>query len=52
MGTRSELVTLLSFMDVTGVRPVIDRVLPLADARAGFEAMIGGEVFGKVVFTV
>jgi NADPH:quinone reductase-like Zn-dependent oxidoreductase len=52
MGTRSELAALLSFMDVTGVRPVIDRVLPLADARAGFEAMIDGDVFGKVVFTV
>jgi NADPH:quinone reductase-like Zn-dependent oxidoreductase len=52
MGTRSELGELLSFMDVTGVRPVIDRVLPLSDAREGFEAMIRGDVFGKVVFTV
>jgi NADPH:quinone reductase-like Zn-dependent oxidoreductase len=51
MGTRAELSKLLNFMDVTGVRPVIDRVLPLSDAREGFKAMIDGDVFGKVVFT-
>ena len=33
------------------MRPLIDRTLPLAEARDGFAAMIGGEVFGKVVFT-
>jgi hypothetical protein len=25
-------------------------VLPLSDAREGFEAMLEGDVFGKVVF--
>jgi NADPH:quinone reductase-like Zn-dependent oxidoreductase len=34
------------------VRPTIDRVLPLAEARDGFAAMINGDLFGKVVFTV
>jgi len=52
MGTRAELGALLNFMDVTGVRPVIDRVLPLSEAREGFKAMIDGDVFGKVVFTI
>ena len=33
------------------MRPVIDRVLPL-EARAGFEALGAGEVFGKVVLTL
>jgi hypothetical protein len=28
---------------------LIDRVLPLAEAREGFEAMIRGDLFGKVV---
>jgi NADPH:quinone reductase-like Zn-dependent oxidoreductase len=37
---------------VTGVRPTIDRVLPLSDARNGFAAMVSGNIFGKVVFTV
>jgi NADPH:quinone reductase-like Zn-dependent oxidoreductase len=37
---------------VTGVRPTIDRVLPLSEAREGFAAMAAGDMFGKVVFTV
>jgi NADPH:quinone reductase-like Zn-dependent oxidoreductase len=49
MGTRQELVELLNFMVVSGVRPIIDRVLPLASAREGFEALASGDVFGKVV---
>jgi NADPH:quinone reductase-like Zn-dependent oxidoreductase len=52
MGNRAELGALLNFLDVTGVRPVIDRVLPLSEAREGFDAMNRGDVFGKVVFTV
>ncbi len=51
MGTRGELASLISMMDATGVRPVIDRVLPMEDARQGFEAMASGDVFGKIVFT-
>jgi NADPH:quinone reductase-like Zn-dependent oxidoreductase len=51
MGTRSELASLVSMMDATGVRPVIDRVLPMDRAADGFEAMATGEVFGKIVFT-
>jgi len=31
---------------------VIDRVLPLAKARDGLAAMIAGDHFGKIVFTV
>ncbi len=52
MGTRTELEQLLSFLDASGVRPVVDSVRPLADARAGFASMAAGDVFGKVVFTV
>jgi NADPH:quinone reductase-like Zn-dependent oxidoreductase len=52
MGTRDELSRLIAFCEHTGVRPVIDRVLPLRDAREGFAAMERGEVFGKVVLTV
>lgn len=51
MGTRAELARLIQFCATTGVRPVIDRTLPLEQARAGFAAMIDGELFGKVVFT-
>lgn len=51
MGTRDELASLVTMLDATGVRPVIDRVLPMTDARDGFAAMAEGDVFGKVVFT-
>ena len=51
MGTRDELARLIQLCDTTGVRPVIDRVLPLEQAREGFAAMVDGELFGKVVFT-
>ena len=51
MGTRAELAALTELLDVSGVRPVIDRVLPMERAADGFAAMNGGDVFGKVVFT-
>jgi NADPH:quinone reductase-like Zn-dependent oxidoreductase len=51
MGTKDELADLLAFCAVTGVRPVIDSVLPLDRAREGFEHLARGEVFGKIVLT-
>ena len=51
MGSRDQLARLARFCEQTGVRPLIDRVLPLADARDGFAAMAAGDLFGKVVFT-
>jgi NADPH:quinone reductase-like Zn-dependent oxidoreductase len=51
MGTRDELSRLLQLCMVTGVRPVIDRSMPLEQARDGFAALLAGEVFGKIVFT-
>ncbi|MFF0577115.1 zinc-binding dehydrogenase [Streptosporangium saharense] len=51
MGTREQLGRLARFLEQTGARPVIDRVLPLAEARSGFAAMRDGDVFGKIVFT-
>ena len=52
MGTRDELKALAQMLDLTGSRPVIDRVLPIGDARDGFQAMVDGDLFGKVVFTL
>ncbi|WP_234375498.1 zinc-binding dehydrogenase, partial [Streptomyces sp. CB01373] len=51
MGTKDELEDLLSFCAATGVRPVIDEVLPLDRAREGFERLESGGHFGKVVLT-
>jgi NADPH:quinone reductase-like Zn-dependent oxidoreductase len=52
MGTRDELERLIRFCEVTGVRPLVDEAMPLAEARRGFERMAAGELFGKIVFTL
>ncbi|MEV6674905.1 zinc-binding dehydrogenase [Streptomyces sp. NPDC051162] len=52
MGSKEELAGLLSFCAATGVRPVIDSVLPLDRVPEGIEKMAGGDLFGKVVLTV
>ncbi len=50
MGTRDELEKLARLCETSGIRPQIDRVLPLSEAREGFEAMAAGDLFGKIVF--
>jgi NADPH:quinone reductase-like Zn-dependent oxidoreductase len=52
MGTRDELERLARLLVTSGVRPVIHATMPLAEARAGFAAMVEGDHFGKLVFTV
>ena len=52
MGSRDELARLARFVTLHGLEPVVDSVLPLAQARDGFARMAQGELFGKVVFTV
>jgi NADPH:quinone reductase-like Zn-dependent oxidoreductase len=52
MGTREELERLMRLCVDRDVRPVIHSTLPLADARQGFQAMLAGDVVGKIVFTV
>ncbi len=47
--TRAELVAMLRMMEATGVRPVIDRVLPLNDIHKAFQLMIDGALTGKLV---
>jgi NADPH:quinone reductase-like Zn-dependent oxidoreductase len=51
MGTRDELAALLALLAESGVRPLIDDVRPLSDARASFHQLAGGDVFGKLVVT-
>jgi len=51
MGTRDELERLIRFLISTGVRPLVHTVLPLEEARKGFEQMESGDVIGKIVFT-
>ncbi|HET6694569.1 MAG TPA: zinc-binding dehydrogenase, partial [Pedococcus sp.] len=51
MGTRGELEKLVTMLDASGARPLVDRVLPMTEAREGFASMAKGDVFGKIVFT-
>lgn len=51
MGTRDELHALAQFMDVQGIRPLIDREIPMENVAEGIQAVIDGSVFGKIVLT-
>jgi NADPH:quinone reductase-like Zn-dependent oxidoreductase len=51
MGSRSDLAGLVSLLDASGARPLVDRTLPMEQARDGFAAMAEGDLFGKIVFT-
>lgn len=50
--TRSELESLLRMMEVTGVRPHLDRTIELADIAEGFAALIEGEALGKIAVRI
>jgi D-arabinose 1-dehydrogenase-like Zn-dependent alcohol dehydrogenase len=49
MGTPQELADLMSLMARTGVRPLIDSVIPFSEVRTAFEKLHTGDVFGKLV---
>jgi NADPH:quinone reductase-like Zn-dependent oxidoreductase len=51
MGTRDELERLIRFCLERDIRPAIHATMPLTDARDGFQAMLEGDIVGKVVFT-
>ncbi len=51
MGTRDELERLIRFCVERDVRPVIHATMPLTEAGRGFESLLEGDVFGKIVFT-
>ena len=47
--TLVEMQGLLRMMAATGVRPVIDRTMPLSEIHKAFQLMIDGDLAGKVV---
>jgi NADPH:quinone reductase-like Zn-dependent oxidoreductase len=51
MGTRDELERLIRFCVERDVRPVIHATMPMTEAGRGFESLLAGDVFGKIVFT-
>jgi NADPH:quinone reductase-like Zn-dependent oxidoreductase len=52
MGTKAELADLIAFLHATGLRPHIDRTLPLESAADGLAAMASGDLVGKIVLEV
>ncbi len=51
MGSIGELRELVDLLVSTGVRPVVDRVLPMERAAEAFAVMAAGDVRGKLVLT-
>ncbi len=49
MGTAADLLRVLRFVGEGKLRPVVDRVIPLADARKGQELLSERAQFGKIV---
>jgi NADPH:quinone reductase-like Zn-dependent oxidoreductase len=52
MGSRSELFTVLKLVSDGKLKPIIDRVLPLAECRKAHELLENREQFGKIVLQV
>ncbi len=49
MGSKSELLALTQLVAKSNIHPPIEAVIPLAQARRGFELLESGDVFGKIV---
>jgi NADPH:quinone reductase-like Zn-dependent oxidoreductase len=49
MGSRAELHTVLAHMEKGRLRPVVDRVMPLAEVREAHRVLENREQFGKIV---
>ena len=52
MGSKAELLDALKFVERGRIRPVIDRTLPLSEARRAHELMQDRAQFGKLVLEV
>jgi len=52
MGTKSELHTVMKLVAAGRLKPVVDKIFPLAEAAAAHAYLESGAQFGKVVLTV
>jgi NADPH:quinone reductase-like Zn-dependent oxidoreductase len=52
MGAKSELQTVIKLVAAGRLKPIVDRVFPLAEAAAAHAYLEAGSQFGKVVLTV
>ena len=49
MGSKAELIAAMKFIESGAIKPVVDRVLPLSEARRAHELMEDRAQFGKLV---
>ncbi|HEY1508845.1 MAG TPA: zinc-binding dehydrogenase [Solirubrobacteraceae bacterium] len=49
LGTSDELAALAALCAERALRPPVDEMLPLAEARKGFQRMLDGDLLGKLV---
>ena len=52
VGSRTMLDKVMRFVDAGGIKPVVDRVFPFAQAQEAYRYMESGSHFGKVVIAV
>ena len=52
MGTPEDFKGVYDLIAAGKVRPVVDRVFPLAEARAAHERLEAGEQLGKIVLSI
>jgi NADPH:quinone reductase-like Zn-dependent oxidoreductase len=49
VGSREMFEAMCRAIDLHRISPVVDKVYPIEEARAAFEAMAAGSHFGKIV---
>jgi len=52
LGTRDEFRQVLNFLETTRIKPVIDKVFPLAQAARAQDGLAAGQHFGKIVLRI
>ncbi len=52
MGRKADLLRVARFVEQGKLKPIVDRVMPLREARAAHEALEKREAFGKIVLSV
>ena len=51
MGRKGDLITILRLFEEGSLKPVVDRILPLAEVREAHKILEEGRQFGKIVLT-
>jgi NADPH:quinone reductase-like Zn-dependent oxidoreductase len=49
VGSRAMFEAMCRAIELHRIQPIVDKVFPWTEARAAFEAMVGGAHFGKIV---